>query len=269
MPFVDQDVAAQLEGVWTLELVNYAETLKRLGLSPSAATESIGDGICVYTSPDLPVNRAAGMGLHSPVSAGQMQEIERFFADREMPAQFDLCPLADPSLLELAAERGYHIVRFLDVLCMDLPSQDSLPAVPLGVEIRTIVAEETEIWARAVASGFAATDGLDESDANVVLARAAAHSPGVVCYLATVGGQPAGGGAMMLHGHLAAFFSSSTRLPFRGRGIQNGLVATRLKAAASAGCTTASVLATPGSVSHRNLERAGFRVAYTRSTLQR
>src|SRR5450756_2165318 len=92
MPFVDQDVAAQLEGVWTLELVNYAETLKRLGLIPSAATESIGDGICVYTSPGLPVNRAAGMGLHSPVSAGQMQEIERFFADREMPAQFDLCP---------------------------------------------------------------------------------------------------------------------------------------------------------------------------------
>src|SRR5665811_1215857 len=79
MPFVDQDVAAQLEGAWVLELVNYAETLKRLGLSPSAATESIGDGVCVYTSPDLPVNRAAGMGLHSPVSARQMQEIERFF----------------------------------------------------------------------------------------------------------------------------------------------------------------------------------------------
>jgi hypothetical protein len=269
MPFVDQDVAAHLEGVWTLELVNYAETLKRLGLSPSAATESIGDGVCVYTSPDLPVNRAASMGLHSPVTAGQMQEIERFFADREMPAQLDLCPLADPSLLELAAERGYHIVRFLDVLCMDLPSPDSLPAVPLGVEIRTIAADETEMWAQTVASGFAATDGLDESDANVVLACAAAHSPGVVCYLATVGGQPAGGGAMTLHGHLVALFSSSTRLPFRRRGIQKGLVATRLKAAASAGCTIASVLATPGSLSHRNLERAGFRVAYTRPTLQR
>lgn len=269
MPFVDQDVAAQLEGVWTLELVNYAETLKRLGLRLSAATESIGDGICVYTSPDLPVNRAAGMGMHSPVTAGQMQEIERFFADREMPAQLDLCPLADSSFLELAAESGYHIVRFLDVLSIDLPPQDPLPAVPLGVEVRTIVAEETEIWVQTVASGFAATDGLDESDANIVLARAAAHSPGVVCYLAAVGGQPAGGGAMMLHGHLAALFSSSTRLPFRGRGIQNGLVATRLKAAASAGCTTASVLATPGSVSHHNLERAGFRVAYTRPTLQR
>jgi hypothetical protein len=269
MPFVDQDVAAQLEGAWVLELVNYAETLKRLGLSPSAATESIGDGVCVYTSPDLPVNRAAGMGLHDPVTAGQMQEMESFFTDRKMPPQFDLCPLADPSLIELAAERGYHVVRFLDVLCMDLPSQNLLPAVPPGVEIRMITADETEIWARAVASGFAATDGLDESDANVVLARAAAHSPGVVCCLATVEGQPAGGGAMVMHNHLAALFSSSTRLPFRGRGIQNGLVATRLKAAASAGCTTASVLATPGSVSHRNLERAGFRVAYTRPTLQR
>jgi hypothetical protein len=269
MPFVDQDVAAQLEGVWALELVNYAETLKRLGLRPSAATEPIGDGVCVYTSPDLPVNRAAGMGLTSPVTAGQMEEIEHFFADREVPTQLDLCPLADPSLLELAAERRYHVVRFLDVLSMDLPSQDPLPAVPLGVEVRAITADEAEIWAQAVASGFAATDGLDESDANVILARAAAHSPGVVCYLATVGGQPAGGGAMILHNRLAALFSSSTRLPFRGRGIQNGLVVARLKAAASAGCTTASVLATSGSVSHRNLERAGFRVAYTRATLQR
>src|SRR5450759_2989869 len=107
MPFVDQDIAAQLEGVWTLELVNYAETLKRLDLRPSATTEPIGDGVCVYTSPDLPVNRAAGMGLHSPVTAGQMQEIERFFADREMPAQFDLCPLADPSLLELTTAVSY------------------------------------------------------------------------------------------------------------------------------------------------------------------
>src|SRR5664280_2711341 len=33
MPFVDQDVATQLEGAWVLELVNYAETLKRLGLA--------------------------------------------------------------------------------------------------------------------------------------------------------------------------------------------------------------------------------------------
>ena len=269
MSFVDQDVAAQLEGAWTLELINYAETLKRLGLRPSASTQAVGDGVCIYTSPDLPVNRAAGMGMHSPVTAGQMQDIERFFADREVPAQLDLCPLADPSLLELAGARGYRVLRFLDVLSMDLPSQDPLPSVPLGVEIRAIAADETELWAQAVASGFAATDGLEESDANVVLARAAAHSPGVVCYLATVGGQPAGGGAMILHDHLAALFSSSTRLPFRGRGIQNGLVTMRLKAAASAGCTTASVLATPGSVSHRNLERAGFRVAYTRTTVQR
>jgi len=269
MPFVDRDVAAQLEGAWTLELVGYAETLKRLGLRPSATTERIGDGVCVYTAPDLPVNRAAGMGLHTPVTAGQMQEIERFFADHEVPAQLDLCPLTDPSLLELAAERGYHVIRFLDVLSTDLPSQDPLPAVPFGVEVRTITAHETEAWAQAVASGFAATDGLDESDANVVLARAAAHSPGVVCYLATIGGEPAGGGAMVLRDHLATLFSSSTRLPFRGRGIQNALIVTRLKAASSAGCTTASVLARPGSVSHRNLERLGFRVAYTRPTLQR
>lgn len=269
MPFVDRDIAALLEGAWALELVNYAETLKRLGLRSSAATRPIGDGVCVYTSPDLPVNRAAGMGMHAPVTDSQLQEIERFFADHEVPTQLDLCPLADPSLLELAAERGYHVVRFLDVLSMDLPSEDPLPSVPLGVEIRTIATDETETWAQAVASGFAATDGLDESDGNVILAHAAAHSPGVICYLATVGEQLAGGGAMVLHDHLAALFSSSTRLPFRGRGIQNGLVATRLKAAAAAGCTTASVLATPGSVSHHNLERLGFRVAYTRPTLQR
>src|SRR5664280_1355229 len=116
MPFVDQDVAAQLEGVWVLELVNYAETLKRLGLSPSAATESIGDGVCVYTSPDLPVNRAAGMGLHSPVTTGQMQEMESFFADRKMPAQFDLCPLASRSVRSPPMRPRYGHGQSLPVL---------------------------------------------------------------------------------------------------------------------------------------------------------
>jgi hypothetical protein len=52
---------------------------------------------------------------------------------------------------------------------------------------------------------------------------------------------------------------------FRRRGIQGAMVALRLARAARAGCDLASVGASPGGDSHRNLERLGFRVAYTRT----
>jgi len=43
----------------------------------------------------------------------------------------------------------------------------------------------------------------------------------------------------------------------------------RLAAATTAGCDLATVQTTPGSGSQRNVERMGFRLAYTKPTLVR
>ena len=55
----------------------------------------------------------------------------------------------------------------------------------------------------------------------------------------------------------------------RGRGAHTALIAARLRAAAAAGATLATVCARPGGESHRHLDRAGFTVGYTRPSLAR
>ena len=55
---------------------------------------------------------------------------------------------------------------------------------------------------------------------------------------------------------------------FRGRGCQRALIDARIAAAAEAGCTLIVATAEFGSVSHRNLERAGLRVACTKPVLR-
>jgi GNAT superfamily N-acetyltransferase len=56
---------------------------------------------------------------------------------------------------------------------------------------------------------------------------------------------------------------------FRQRGVQSALIARRLHEAAKAGCEYAVVSTNPGSGSQRNMERRGFRVAYTKLVMMR
>ncbi len=72
---------------------------------------------------------------------------------------------------------------------------------------------------------------------------------------------------MVIRDGVALLFSASTRFQFRKRGVQTALITARLQAAAHAGCDLAMVLTTPGSASERNIQRAGFRVAYTKPTM--
>jgi hypothetical protein len=52
------------------------------------------------------------------------------------------------------------------------------------------------------------------------------------------------------------------------QGAQRALLAARLQWAADHGARLAMMVAQPGSTSHRNAERQGFRVAYTRTKWQ-
>jgi hypothetical protein len=88
-------------------------------------------------------------------------------------------------------------------------------------------------------------------------------------FLARVGAEPAGAGALWIDGEVAALFSTATRTPFRRRGVHGALLHARLAAAIAAGCEWATVQTVPGSDSQRNVERHGFAVAYTKPTLAR
>ncbi len=93
--------------------------------------------------------------------------------------------------------------------------------------------------------------------------------PTTKCVLAWVGGRPAGGGALSIHDGVAAIFGASTLPSFRRLGVQSAVIRALITYALEADCDVAYTLTRPGSVSQRNVERQGFRVAYTRCSLVR
>ena len=74
----------------------------------------------------------------------------------------------------------------------------------------------------------------------------------------------AAGGLIIPEYKMAGFFGAATLPEFRGRGIQTAFMQERLRVAQRAGCDLAVTLTMPGTTSQRNVERAGFRVAYTK-----
>jgi GNAT superfamily N-acetyltransferase len=76
-----------------------------------------------------------------------------------------------------------------------------------------------------------------------------------------------GAGLMIPEHRIVALFGAGTVPEFRRRGIQTALLGVRLKLAAEAGCELAVIVTQGATVSQRNSERVGFRVAYSKVTV--
>jgi ribosomal protein S18 acetylase RimI-like enzyme len=96
----------------------------------------------------------------------------------------------------------------------------------------------------------------------LALAGAALKSGGRL-YVAELDGGPAAGAILTTHDRLGYLALAATLPACRGRGCQGALIAARIAAAAAGGCELVVATAAFASVSQRNLERAGLRVAYT------
>jgi len=265
MLLVDLALARRLELAHAWRGVEYARAQGTLHPDVPVRIEPVGGGYAIYAGYGSPLNRAAGLGLHGPVVKTDLQSIEQFYASCGAPPRVDLCPLADPSLLPMLELGGYRLEKFHSVLVRAL-SEDVVP-VPLPAEIRISKAgpTEAELWITTVAQGF----GDQESPAQETLDLLAPnfYSTNGTCFFAWMNGQPAGGGAIYIHEGVAEVGSTSTRPAFRRRGVQTALLQAQLVAAREQGCDLALTITTPGSDSQRNMERAGFRLAYTKAIL--
>jgi GNAT superfamily N-acetyltransferase len=235
-----------------------------------ARQQRVAGGVAVFAGTGLPLNRAVGMGMAAPVVAADLDALERFYASLGAVSQIDHCPYADPSLVALLRARGYLPAMFLAVFSVELPAPaDEAPPTPDEVQVEPVDAAGREGWARVVARGYLGHDDVHDDAIDLVLARIASHRPEVRCSLARVAGEVAGAGALAVHDDVAVFFSASTLPAHRGRGVQTALLRARLADAAAHGCELGAVLVVPGGDSERNIERFGFRPAYTRAVLVR
>jgi GNAT superfamily N-acetyltransferase len=224
----------------------------------------IAGGCAIFVGAASPLTQAVGIGLNGPVTCAQLDELEAFFHSRGAAMALDLCPHADPGLLDALARREYRMTEFNNVLVRRLEGVE-LAFTP---RIRRALPSEADVWSHTVGHGFFEQPELTTAEMDV--GRAIFAMPGALCYLAAAeSGQLAGGGALAVHDGLATLFADSTIPAWRRAGLHRELISARLNEAIARGCTLATASTLPGSTSQRNYERAGFQVAYTKVTVKR
>jgi GNAT superfamily N-acetyltransferase len=266
MPFVDLALARRLEDAQTWRSIEYARAC-RTSHPDQVAVVPVAGGYAVCSGASLPVNRATGLGMKGPVTQPDLDLVAQFFHSRGV----DLCPLADRSLLNLLRAGGYHLDGFLNVLFRAIsdyaPDGASAARYSPHVQVRQVDPRERELWLHTVAQGFSGREDPPQEMLDILAPNF--DSQIATCFLASIAGEPAGGAAIVTHEGAAELCSDSTRPAFRNRGVQTALLHARLAAARDAGCDLAVALTTPGTVSQRNIERAGLCLAYTRAEMIR
>ncbi|HEY7487362.1 MAG TPA: GNAT family N-acetyltransferase [Streptosporangiaceae bacterium] len=232
----------------------------------------IAGGVATYAEPGSPLNKVAGLGFAGVPDKENLDEIERAHAERGLPVQVELAHLVDPAVLAALIDRGYRLTSYENVSGRALPGRP-WPPPPANIEVSVSGPEEFDAWLDVVidAVAHADTEGLpahEEFPAQVIAGAMTDFArAGVRRYAALLEGNLAGGASLRLADGIAQFGGAATAPPYRRRGVQSALLATRLADAATAGCDIAVVTTQPASKSQQNVQRWGFDLLYTRAIL--
>jgi len=266
MQFIDKALARRLESAEEIPQVDCVRMLQKLRPEIGPDFAPICGGHMMFAGLNSPIGHAAGLGLDGPMTTTDLDRLEAFYRSHNAPAQLDLCPLTDPSLLELVSARRYGIFELNNVLFRPIDSQDAV-GKPKGIDIRRGSPAEAAVFSELLTRSFFEKEKAPADFADMLAPLF--HFPECLTFLATADGVPiaAAAGRVIPEHRIFALFGAGTLPEFRGRGIQTALLRTRMKAAAEAGCEYAVVVTRGGTISERNCVRLGFRIAYSKATV--
>ncbi len=255
----DRILAARLEGA---EAANALEMARLASAAvPEIAFESIAGGTAVFAGTDSPMTHASGIGMSGRVSEDEMERLEAFYHEQGSSCALDLCSMADDSAIAFVQSRRYRILEFNNVLARRIGSEEVFERRP---SLRLASSDEKLLWSRVVSQGFA--EGMPISEWQV--STMASMCRNAQCWIADET-EPVGGAAVSFQDRVALFFGDAVMAGARRKGWQSSLITARLGSAQEERCDLATVSVLPGSISHRNYERAGFQLIYTRVSLLR
>jgi hypothetical protein len=177
--------------------------------------------------------------------------------------RFEIAPAGEfESLATALADARARQTGFIDALWTRAAPPREEPSDAVDVSVVAPGSDEATLFARVHLGGHEVPDtAFTEHWASVGLWAA---EPEWWCYLAAVDGEAVGAAALAIDDGIGYLASASTLPAGRRLGCQTALINRRMRDAAAAGCELVVSLATPGTTSHRNLERAGLGVAYTK-----
>ncbi len=257
VPILTPDLVARIVKAENNVSLSRLKCIEKMDGNPMGAAAREFGHVLATMMPKFPErwwDRVSGMAAGDEAL---IDEILEWYRAVGIACTFDIVPhQSSTELLRALAERGFFQSGFRTTL-YGVPKSNQSTAVGVVVQeqrdlklfldlaVRTrFIGRDEEIWKEYTRVQFSESQ----------------------CYVAFIDGEPAAHAVMMVGERTATFGFGATLEKYRGRGCQAALLSTRLADAAKAGCDLVIVQANPGSVSQRNIERAGMRVAYTRAS---
>lgn len=267
MIFSDKNLAQKLERAEARANAAFVDARAAMFPESGACRMETGGVFAMFDGVQSPCTQTFGLGLFEDATHDVLEKIEAFFKERGAPVQHEICPHAGSPVLTLLNERGYEPFEMSNVLYLPVTGENT-PDLMLNPDVTTRIIEagEEDLWAELSARGWASEPEMEAfGDFMFEFGKITARSPGGFPFFAELEGAPISTGMMFVDEDTAVFAGASTIPEERKKGGQTALFNARLSFAAERGCTIAIMGAMPGSQSHRNAEKKGFRIAYTRT----
>lgn len=221
-----------------------------------------GNALCLFsrTMPWASFNTVKGL------TSNDIQFIEQiidFYRMRERKVQFEIVPsIVDRNLLEYLYERGYYQSGFHTSLYIE-PTDFNVD-IQNNIRIQELREDQFNIYATIHCRGTGLPDnGIPHvAENNKVLY----NRPGWKFFIAYINENPAAVGVMYIYDGIASLTFAATLPEFRNRGLQQRLLKRRIEEAKQNNCKLVVSQCSFLSQSHRNMERIGMKIAYTRTT---
>ena len=262
MPFSDLALSKRLERAEGQACLKFAEARRRVFPESGAEWMECGGTYAVFDGTDSPITQTFGLGVFEEASSGQLEVIEKFFAERRAPVMHEVSPFAGIAALDLLCRRNYRPIELSNVLVR--PVERAATGAQEHIGVRIVGADEAGLWASVSARGWA-HEHPELQDFLLQLGTICPAREGSLCFLAEMAGKPGAAGVLCIHDGVALFGGASTVPEMRRQGLQAALLQARMSYAFDHGCDLAMIVAEPGSNSQRNAERKGFKIAYTRT----
>ena len=264
MIYSDRTLSQKLERTEGRSNVDFVESRKRLTPDSDATWIEVGGAYAMFDGIGSPLTQTFGLGIFEDVTEAHLDELERFYRERESDTFHEVSPMTDQSLMALLSDRGYRPIELTSVMYRELSREVEVQSSNPDLLARRIDGSEADLWAETAAAGWS-SEGEELAEFIKQFGKIAARTAGGHPFVAELDGRPVAAGGLQIYDDVCILAGASTISDARRKGAQNALLQARLKYAFENGCNFAMMCALPGSQSQKNAQKNGFHIAYTRT----
>lgn len=203
------------------------------------------------------------LGL-DPSSEIYLAEIIDLFAGHHLNYRFEIMPgNLNSSLASRLHKLGFCQMGF-NTAVYGVPSLITKTPLNEQIKVRKVQPNEIELFLDLYQDGFE-LPRLNTKGREAVLSWFKKAKSNLYLCIAHIDDLPAGVGILYMENGIGLLADATTLPNFRGRGCHSAMIHHRIEQAEKQNCDLLTSFVEFGSTSHLNLEKAGLRVAYTKS----